>query len=91
MTFRVFEYDADYKKHDTGKEFTITLDDSNNRMTKMGYGSSTYIERRAILLTMFEKVYNFSYESGFQLSWNEELITGDIHWREKCWFIKRVG
>lgn len=90
MTFRVFDYDTDFKRHDTGKEFTVELEEANQLVKKAGYSSCLHIEHYHVLLTMFHKLYNFEYESGHYLVWDELLVTGDIIWRNKVWFIKRV-
>lgn len=87
MTFRIYECDAD-GEHDTGKEFSCTIDDSIKQ-----YGRHcTRILPYTVLMGAFA-TYGFTIPSGHNLAWDsgKELISGGIYWRNIDWRIKRVG
>jgi hypothetical protein len=90
MTFRVFQYDAAGDMHDTNKEFSITLKESNNHRANGGYSSLAKIDTYGILMTMFAKVYGFTLQSGYNLTWIQPMMEGDIGWRGSDWHIRRV-
>lgn len=89
LTFAVFELYADGREYDTGKKFTITSKDSDNIMHSLGfYTPRERIEEAAILLSMFNKVYDFTIGlNGFQLTWDTDEAgrpmtyqSGRLHW-----------
>jgi len=91
MTFLVFEYDSDtHRKHSTNKEFTVTLQKSNEQLRRLGYADSLRIEPLGVMMIMFKELYGFTSRSGHALTWVEEFISATISWHANVFFIKRV-
>jgi hypothetical protein len=90
MTYRVYQYDAADNAHDTGKEFSITIEESNAQLVKAYRPVSSVIQGYSVMMVMFDKLYGFTLQSGFNLNWTTPMVEGTIAWRTNDWQIKRV-
>jgi len=91
MTFRVYQYDPAGNKHDSNREFSITLEESNAYLGKAFSSAKNMIDTYGVLMAMFDKVYGFTLQSGYNLTWLKTMVEGDIGWRNLDWHIKRIG
>lgn len=86
MTFKVLEIDANGVRHDLGKRFTISIEESDRYLgTKYGQ-----IRPNAVFPTMLRKLFNFTNPNGFTLSWEQTLEKGTVFWRSNQLYIERV-
>lgn len=80
MTFVIYELFPDGKEGEA-KEFTITKQENDERLTKLGYYPDVNITSSGVLLVMFNKLYNFTVgASGFSIKWDVELESGHCFW-----------
>lgn len=84
MTFKVLEIDPNGIRHDLGKRFTVSIEESNQL-----YYQST-INPNSILHFMMVKLFKFTGPNGYQLEWIKTLETGIVRWRGEHFYIERV-
>jgi hypothetical protein len=97
MTFRVSEYlphknnsydraGFNEKYIDTGKEFTISIEEA--RAVAKEFGGYGLIDEYTIATIMLKKVYGFSQRVwGWTVNWSQKFVEGNIN---GIWHIKRV-
>lgn len=87
-TFAVYDIWPDGTECDTGKIFSITIEENRRIMEKFGYGSGGGIDDYGILLVMFDKLFGFTIgPNGFVLKWDRDeldvpkrYVSGKLHW-----------
>lgn len=88
--YRVYEYDTQGNAHDTGKEFTTSLEESKAWQTQHGYGKSNYIDPQFLLLAFFSKMFAFTLSSGYTCTPEDANGEHIIGWRGNTWKLKLI-
>src|ERR1700744_3488684 len=81
MTFAVYELFPDGSKNEDYKTIKVSPQKSKEIMDKYQIRIREAIDDYAIILIVFEELYNFTIgPNGFKINWNEIYKDGFFHW-----------